>query len=91
MKFIIAFLFAVIISTIMPDKFSSGDSIPKNMEQVPLFSFGLIADIQYCDCDPSGTRFYRSSLTKLEEAVRSLRIDSPAFVVNLGEIGRAHV
>jgi manganese-dependent ADP-ribose/CDP-alcohol diphosphatase len=86
MKFIIAVLLSTIISTIMPDKFSSGDSIPDNTEKAPLFSFGLIADIQYCDCAPVGTRYYRSSLAKLEEAIRSLRIDSPAFVIDLGDM-----
>ena len=85
MKIIIAVLFAVIIS-IMPDKFRTRGTYPVNEEQRPLFSFGLIADVQYCDCDPAGNRYYRSSLTKLEEAVISFRIDSPAFVVNLGDI-----
>jgi hypothetical protein len=86
MKFIFALLTTVIISTIMPDKRDSRDSIPESTEQVPLFSFGIIADIQYCDCPPAGTRFYSSSLLKLEEAVRSFRIDSTAFVVNLGDM-----
>ncbi len=86
MRIIIAVLFAIIISIIMPDKFKNRNSSPENQDQVPLFSFGLIADIQYCDCDPIGTRYFRSSLPKLEEAVRSLRIDSPAFVVNLGDM-----
>ena len=85
MKIIIAVLFAVIIS-IMPDKFRTRDTYPVNEEQRPLFSFGLIADVQYCDCDPAGNRYYRSSLTKLEEAVISFRIDSPAFIINLGDI-----
>ena len=80
---IIAVFFAIIISTIMPDKSSIVGTFPANQDQKPLFSFGLIADIQYCDCDPVGTRYYRSSLAKLEEAVRSFRIDSPLFVINL--------
>jgi len=85
MKIIIAVLFAVIIS-IMPDKFRTLHSYPVNEEQKPLFSFGLIADVQYCDCDPAGNRYFRSSLAKLEEAMISFRIDSPAFVVNLGDM-----
>jgi manganese-dependent ADP-ribose/CDP-alcohol diphosphatase len=86
MKFITAFLFAIIISIIMPDKARTRNLQTENQEQKPLFSFGLIADIQYCDCDPVGTRYYRSSLQKLKEAMRSFRIDSPAFVVNLGDM-----
>ena len=70
----------------MPDKFRSTDLKPENQDQLPLFSFGLVADIQYCDCDPAGTRYYRSSVSKLEEAVRSFRADSLAFVVNLGDM-----
>jgi manganese-dependent ADP-ribose/CDP-alcohol diphosphatase len=83
---IIAPLFAILISIIMPDIFKSSYSNPEYQDQVPLFSFGLITDIQYCDCDSAGTAFYRSSLFKLEEAVRSFRIDSPAFIINMGDI-----
>lgn len=38
----------------------------------PLFSFGLMADCQYADVDPAGSRFYRGSLNKLQEAVAEL-------------------
>ncbi|MBA4322814.1 MAG: hypothetical protein C0408_08365 [Odoribacter sp.] len=86
MRFIITILFTLIITIIMPDKPAPGDPNGESQEQMPLFSFGLIADIQYCDCDPVGTRYFRSSIAKLEEAVRSFRIDSPAFVVNLGDM-----
>jgi manganese-dependent ADP-ribose/CDP-alcohol diphosphatase len=86
MKIIIAFVFTMLISVFMPDKFGAREKIPEIKEQAPLFSFGLIADIQYCDCDPVGTRYYRSSLEKLEEAVRSFRTDSLAFVITLGDM-----
>lgn len=33
-------------------------SFAKN-EEKPKFEFGLVSDAQYCDCDSSGTRFYR--------------------------------
>lgn len=52
----------------------------------PLFSFGIIADVQYCNCEPAGTRYYRNSLSKLREAMSSLRQDSAAFVINLGDL-----
>jgi hypothetical protein len=86
MRIIIAVISTMIMSIIMADKFCPRDSQTENQDQVPLFSFGLIADIQYCDCESAGTRYYRSSLAKLEEAVISFRIDNPAFVVNLGDM-----
>ncbi len=33
-------------------------------------SFGIIADVQYCECVPQGTRFYSNSLKKLAECTR---------------------
>ena len=86
MRILIAVLSAIIISVIMPDNLNIRESSPAEQDQKPLFSFGIVADAQYCDCDPVGTRYYGSSLSKLEEAIRSLRIDSPKFVVNLGDL-----
>lgn len=85
MKIITVFS-VMIILIIMPHKSVTVGKCSNNQDQKPLFSFGLIADIQYCDCDAAGTRFYRNSLTKLQEAIRSFRIDSPAFVINLGDM-----
>lgn len=53
--------------------------------QQPLFSFGVIADVQYCDCDHAGTRHYRSSVRKLQAAVDTLNKKDIAFVVSLGD------
>jgi manganese-dependent ADP-ribose/CDP-alcohol diphosphatase len=86
MRILIAFLFALIISDIMPANFKTRESSSAEQDKKPLFSFGIIADAHYCNCDPVETRYYRSSLSKLKEAVRSFRIDSPKFVVNLGDI-----
>ena len=55
-------------------------------DQEPLFSFGMIADVQYACSEPAGTRFYRSSLYKLREAVTELRKDSVDFVITLGDM-----
>jgi 3',5'-cyclic AMP phosphodiesterase CpdA len=52
----------------------------------PVLSFGVIADVQYRDADPQGTRFYRDSRAKLEQAVESLNAATPAFVVQLGDL-----
>jgi manganese-dependent ADP-ribose/CDP-alcohol diphosphatase len=80
-----AILSAICISVSMPVKRQS-DTIPHKQEQLPLFTFGVITDVQYCDCEPAGTRYYRSSLLKLREAVRSFRSDSMAFIVDLGDL-----
>jgi predicted phosphodiesterase len=55
-------------------------------EETPLFSFGIIADVQYCNCEAQGTRFYRNSLEKLIEAMNGFRMARPDFVVNLGDL-----
>ncbi|MBO9594057.1 MAG: metallophosphoesterase [Niabella sp.] len=47
---------------------------------------GLIADIQYGDCDSRGTRFYRNSLKKLEDCIDTLNRQQVAFSINLGDI-----
>jgi manganese-dependent ADP-ribose/CDP-alcohol diphosphatase len=86
MRVLISIFFVLLFAKSIPDIFGTTGSIPEGQDQSPLFSFGLMADIQYCDCEPVGTRFYRNSLTKLQEAVRSFRIDSPAFIINLGDM-----
>lgn len=52
----------------------------------PLIRFGLIADIQYGDCDTHGARFYRNSLDKLTACVDSLNEKKVQFTVNLGDM-----
>jgi hypothetical protein len=86
MRILVVAMLSLIITIIMPDSFNIPEPSSFTNDQKPLFSFGIISDAQYCDCDPAGTRYYRSSLLKLEEAVRSFRIDSPQFVVDLGDL-----
>ncbi len=52
----------------------------------PLFTFGVIADVQYSDQDPLGTRYYRESLPKLREAISLLKRDSVQFIIDLGDL-----
>ena len=52
----------------------------------PKFSFGVIADPQYADNEPKGTRFYRGSLEKLDSAIIELNQKNLDFVVTLGDI-----
>lgn len=52
----------------------------------PLIRIGIIADIQYGDIDPAGTRYYRNSLKKLEDCVADLNNEKVNFSVNLGDL-----
>lgn len=56
----------------------------------PTLSFGLVADPQYADVDPAGTRFYRQSIGKLTEAVAHFNGCDLAFGVNLGDLIDRH-
>lgn len=58
----------------------------RSQEEKPLFSFGLISDVQYSDRNHLGNRYYRYSLDKLEEAVSVFKKDSVDFIVNLGDL-----
>lgn len=51
----------------------------------PLFSFGVIADVQYADVPTRGNRHYRASVEKLEAAVAHLNTLDLAFTVHLGD------
>jgi 3',5'-cyclic AMP phosphodiesterase CpdA len=54
----------------------------------PLFSFGLLADVQYADDDtrPGLDRHYRASLGKLAEAIAEFNRHDLAFIVHLGDL-----
>ncbi|CAI9557083.1 unnamed protein product [Staurois parvus] len=62
--------------------------------QEPLFTFGVIADIQYADKDDgynyvkTRMRYYRSSLSLLRDATQEWASESarPAFIIQLGDI-----
>ena len=55
-------------------------------EDGQLFSFGVIADIQYADQDTRGLRHYRESIEKLRECSAALNTKSLAFVIQLGDL-----
>jgi 3',5'-cyclic AMP phosphodiesterase CpdA len=86
MRLIVFLITSLMFNSNMPDSEHNNMFSPAEGEQKPIFSFGIIADVQYCDCEPSGTRYFRSSLNKLEEAVSSIKSDSVKFVVNLGDL-----
>jgi predicted phosphodiesterase len=49
------------------------------------FTFGVIADAQYCDAETAGARHYRASLRKLAECVDALNQRDLAFAIHLGD------
>jgi alkaline phosphatase len=55
-------------------------------EEVTRLRIGLITDLHYADKAPAGTRHYRETLTKLEEAAKQFEQDKLAFVVELGDL-----
>ncbi len=52
----------------------------------PEFAFGVLTDVQYCDCDPRNDIYYRTTLAKFEECVREFNSEDLAFVIQLGDI-----
>jgi len=52
----------------------------------PDLTFGVIADPQYADADPAGSRFYRNSLEKLGHAIADLNSKPLEFTVTLGDL-----
>ncbi len=55
------------------------------MKNQPI-TFGLLADLQYCDAPPFKDRFYRNSLSKLNESLKLLKASSPQFLIDLGDL-----
>lgn len=51
----------------------------------PELSFGVMADVQYCDHNSIGSTCYRTATGKLEQAVKNLNLAEPNFVIQLGD------
>lgn len=50
------------------------------------FTIGLVADAQYADIEPKGTRHYRLSVARLAGAVEHFNSTGVAFCVHLGDL-----
>lgn len=61
---------------------------PKNIDYPgkKIFSFGVVADIQYADKENSGNRFYRAALGKLDHCIDIFNRYELSFVANLGDL-----
>jgi alkaline phosphatase len=60
-------------------------SLPAD-DDIPRLRVGLVTDLHYADKAPAGTRHYRETLAKLEEAARQFERDKPSFIVELGDL-----
>lgn len=54
--------------------------------EMPLVRIGLVTDLHYADKEAKGTRHYRETLAKLEEAGGFFASHQPDFVVELGDL-----
>jgi len=73
----------------VPDQITSDD---KPVGQTPLFSFGVIGDIQYADVDngwdfhKTNQRYFRNTLNVLSSAMVSWNSEDLAFCAQMGDI-----
>lgn len=75
-----AFLLIVLLTTIF-----FGNKL-LSQEKTPLIHFGIIADIQYGDCEPNINRYYRDAINKLGTCVSDLNDNKVQFTINLGDL-----
>jgi len=71
-------------NTINKQKQTGNTDNQKN--ELPEFSFGLTADIQYCKNKSWKTRYYTKSLYKLNKCIKKFNSKNLAFIVDLGDI-----
>ena len=63
-----------------------GCAAGKSRAAAPLFSFGVVADVQYADKPPAGKREYSRSLRKLEACCAAFGRERLRFVIQLGDL-----
>ena len=54
-------------------------------EEKPQLRIGLVTDLHYADKNAAGSRHYRETLGKLEEAAKQFGKAKPSFIVELGD------
>jgi len=81
-RIFILFLYTIIVT--QPPVFMSIED-NKQTDRV-ILSFGVIADVQYCESRSYGSRFFSKSLTKLDAAINDLNKSNIDFIVNLGDL-----
>ena len=61
------------------------NTLVSQLAKSPLFSFGVVTDVQYADQNNAGTRYYRLSPKKFTEAVATFNQQKVDFILNLGD------
>lgn len=78
----------IVCLVLLTDQFAFAQkSINKQGNQSEkLFSFGVIADVQYANADKAGARDYRNSIYKLEKCISELNTHDLECIISLGDI-----
>ena len=58
---------------------------PDETAQKPLVRIGMVTDLHYADRPPAGSRHYRETLRKFDEATKQFARDGVDFAVELGD------
>ncbi|MBT8302705.1 MAG: metallophosphoesterase, partial [Maribacter sp.] len=53
--------------------------------EYPQFDIAVVADCQYCYCEPTEVRFYQKSADRLREAVQTLNEERLDYTIHLGD------
>ncbi len=61
------------------------DSMRNERLLLPPVTFGVVADLQYCDAPPFKNRYFHHSIQKLKTAVTTFNELKADFVINLGD------
>jgi predicted phosphodiesterase len=72
--------------------YADTDSIPSDpvRKDKKIFSFGVIADVQYADLDSLRGRYFRSSVERLKACVEDFNTRNLNFTIQLGDIINGH-
>lgn len=63
----------------------AGIKNPETDEAQSLLRFGIVTDSHYADIETAGTRFYRESLSKMQECVDLMNHQEVDFIIHLGD------
>jgi manganese-dependent ADP-ribose/CDP-alcohol diphosphatase len=85
MRFTAALLSLLFLTAFLPGR-PYDNNLSQDNQGKPILSFGIVTDVHYCNENPSGTRYYKSSLIKLKEALTSFKANKTDFVINLGDL-----
>lgn len=61
------------------------DPIGVFSKEKPIITFGIVTDSHYAERDVAGTRFFRESLPKMQEAMNEMNRLKVSFVIHLGD------